>query len=112
MSDGYPKPIEERLREVEQQLAAISGIGSVPGWIERVEKEQKRSAGAQGRRLGDLQAASEREIALLQNENKELRAILTSTRETVIDGRARVLGAIAVVAALGSAVMSLVKALT
>lgn len=88
----------DRLIAIELQLAAIVGVGHVPGWIPRLEKEQVRSAESQGKRLEEL-----------KGDAKATREILDATRHSLVDARARVAASVAVLLAIVSIVGTVLR---
>jgi len=102
----------ERLRAVEHALAALAGSGGVPGWIQRIESEQARSAASQGKRLEDLKTSVAEKLAELIKEQRQVKRDLAQTRDKTIDTRARMYAGGAVLLALLSAAGVVVKLLT
>lgn len=90
--------LADRFRDLELQLSAIIGVGQVPGWIQRIEKEQGRSAESQGKRIEEL-----------NGDVKATREILDATRHSLVDARARVAAGVAVILGMVSIAVAVLR---
>jgi len=88
--------MEERVRALEERMAALVGVAGVPGWVPRIEAEQARSAAAQGKRLEELRTWTAEELATLKAETAITRGTATETKIRIATVVGVVLFAVAV----------------